>query len=130
MQGRCGKHVFEASDDICGKCGGEYCSECLVYSFGPKRPPFCIGCAIAAAGIRSSAAGSGLSRREMKRLRKEREVAQAAGEAARVAETTPSALPHFDPLAGLATSSPIISAEPAAPQPMFTPFQTSDHWQT
>jgi hypothetical protein len=117
MQGRCGKHVFEASDDVCGKCGNEFCSECLVYSFGPKRPPFCITCAIAAAGIRSSAAGPSLSRRQLKRLRKEREAAQAA-EADLAAETVPNALPRFDPLAGLALAPSAPAEEPA-----FTPFQ-------
>ena len=50
MEGRCAKHQFEASEDVCRECGNEFCSECLVYSFGPKKPPFCIACALAAAG--------------------------------------------------------------------------------
>ena len=76
MQGRCEKHLFEAAEDRCGKCGLEYCPECLVYSFGPKRPPFCIPCAVSAAGIRTSAGGGrGLPRREAKRLERERKLA-------------------------------------------------------
>src|SRR5437868_12721528 len=55
MQGRCDKHLFEAAEDMCGKCGYEFCGECLVYAFGAKKPPFCIPCAVAAAGIRSNA---------------------------------------------------------------------------
>jgi hypothetical protein len=73
MQGRCDKHLFDGAEDRCGKCGYEFCGECLVYSFGPKKPPFCIPCAVAAAGIRNNAgnrpiAGAG----ELKQLRKER----------------------------------------------------------
>jgi hypothetical protein len=72
MQGRCDKHLFEAAEDRCGRCGYEFCGECLVYSFGAKRPPFCIPCAVAAAGIRSTAGGPAASGREMKALRRER----------------------------------------------------------
>jgi hypothetical protein len=72
MQGRCDKHLFEAAEDRCGRCGFEFCGECLVYSFGAKRPPFCIPCAVAAAGIRSSAGGRPASPREMKAMRRER----------------------------------------------------------
>jgi hypothetical protein len=127
MQGRCGKHVFETSDDVCGKCGNEFCSECLVYSFGPKRPPFCITCAIAAAGIRSSAAGPGLSRRQLKRIRKEREAAQALADAS-PADHAPI-LPRFDPMANLPLAPSTPKDAPAAvPEPAFTPFQVSEHW--
>ena len=77
MQGRCEKHLFEGAEDRCGKCGYEFCGECLVYSFGPKKPPFCIPCAVAAAGIRAGAGNRPLvGARELKQLRKERRVAQ------------------------------------------------------
>ena len=72
MQCRCEKHLFETAEDRCGKCGLEFCAECLVYSFGPKRPPFCIPCAVSAAGIRSGSGGRGLPKREAKRLERER----------------------------------------------------------
>ena len=72
MQGRCEKHLFETAEDRCGKCGLEFCTECLVYSFGPKRPPFCIPCAVSAAGIRSGSGRRGMPRREAKRLERER----------------------------------------------------------
>jgi hypothetical protein len=73
MQGRCDKHLFESAEDTCGKCGYEFCGECLVYAFGPKKPPFCIACAVAAAGIRSSAGNRPVaSRGELRQIRKER----------------------------------------------------------
>ena len=73
MQGRCDKHLFEAAEDTCGKCGYEYCGECLVYSFGPKKPPFCIPCAVAAAGVRSNAGiAPGPGTRDLRTLKKER----------------------------------------------------------
>ncbi len=53
---RCAKHPFEAAVENCRECGHRYCGECLVYSFGPKKPPFCVQCALAAAGVRRGAA--------------------------------------------------------------------------
>jgi hypothetical protein len=55
MQQQCVKHVFEGAQAGCATCGGQFCDECLVYAFGPKKPPLCIQCAVAAAGIRASA---------------------------------------------------------------------------
>lgn len=73
MDGRCDQHLFEAAEDICSQCGREWCHECLVYPFGPKKPPLCHACAIAKAGIRKHAARSRvMSRRELRRLEKER----------------------------------------------------------
>ncbi len=69
MEGRCAKHQFEASEDVCRECGNEFCSECLVYSFGPKKPPFCIACALAAAGVRTTAANAPV--KPKKELKKE-----------------------------------------------------------
>jgi len=91
MQGRCEKHLFEEAEDRCGKCGHEFCAECLVYSFGPKRPPYCIPCAVSSAGIRAGAAKSALSRREAKRLERERR------SAFRQAERAAAAMPVEEP---------------------------------
>ena len=52
---RCDRHPFEVAEDVCDRCGLTFCSDCLVYSFGPKKPPFCIPCAVAAAGVRTTA---------------------------------------------------------------------------
>ena len=54
MEGRCERHLFDRAVDLCGLCGCEFCADCLVYSFGPKKPPFCLPCAVQAAGLRTS----------------------------------------------------------------------------
>jgi len=48
----CDAHPFDQSVDTCRACKREFCPSCLVYSFGPKRPPFCVPCALEAAGVR------------------------------------------------------------------------------
>lgn len=79
MEGRCERHQFDRSVDRCGRCGGEFCGTCVVYSFGPKKPPFCLPCAVSAGGVRSRAArGPALSRRERKVIERERLAALAA----------------------------------------------------
>ncbi|HMS88285.1 MAG TPA: hypothetical protein PK748_05600 [Acidimicrobiales bacterium] len=51
----CQRHTEELSTGECRSCHGSYCARCLVYSFGPKKPPFCVGCALRASGVRSGA---------------------------------------------------------------------------
>jgi hypothetical protein len=51
----CLRHTEEPSTGECRSCHGSYCARCLVYSFGPKKPPFCVGCALRASGVRSGA---------------------------------------------------------------------------
>ena len=73
MEGRCERHQFDTSDGLCRHCGYEFCSECLVYSFGPSSPPYCISCVLAAAGVRTTAANAPKrARRETRRLLRER----------------------------------------------------------
>jgi hypothetical protein len=96
MQGRCEKHLFEVAEDRCGMCGLEFCAECLVYSFGPKRPPYCIPCAVSAAGIRTSASRGPLPRREAKRLERERKSAFRQAERLTQARPVPEV---FEPMA-------------------------------
>jgi hypothetical protein len=77
MEGRCDKHPFERMERHCRTCGGEFCNECLVYSYGHKKPPYCVSCALSAAGVRSTAARPQvLSKRELKREIKARKRAE------------------------------------------------------
>ena len=64
----CNRHSFEYAENVCSSCGLPFCHDCLVYPRGPKKPPFCVNCAIAEAGVRSSARNpTNLSRRQVKK---------------------------------------------------------------
>lgn len=52
--GSCTAHPFDLAIDHCRSCGQEFCVTCLVYAFGPSKPPFCVPCALQAAGVRKS----------------------------------------------------------------------------
>jgi hypothetical protein len=68
---RCARHQFEAAVDRCRQCGHPFCGECLVYSFGEKQPPFCVPCALSAAGVRSNAARPpAMPKKELRRRQK------------------------------------------------------------
>jgi hypothetical protein len=87
MELRCDRHGFELAEDTCRNCGISYCAECLVYSFGRKEQPFCVACALAAAGVRSNAARTPtLSRKELKRQAKDRKRAQKDRKAAKAVQ--------------------------------------------
>ncbi|MCU1369944.1 MAG: hypothetical protein JWO77_1138 [Ilumatobacteraceae bacterium] len=49
----CMRHYEEPEVARCRTCARPYCSRCLVYSFGPDKPPFCVGCALNASGVRN-----------------------------------------------------------------------------
>jgi hypothetical protein len=53
---QCDKHLFEQATGLCRTCRRPYCGDCLVYAHGPNKAPFCIPCALTAAGVRSTAA--------------------------------------------------------------------------
>ena len=36
----CYKHNHEKGAALCGRCGLEWCSDCIVYPFGPKKSPY------------------------------------------------------------------------------------------
>lgn len=84
-QAACEKHGFEFADAMCRRCGHWFCSTCLVYAFGENKPPYCVSCAILAAGVRSNAGHiPRTSGREIKRqLKAQRKAERAAAKAAR-----------------------------------------------
>lgn len=49
----CVRHYEESMAGTCRSCQAPFCSRCLVYAFGPKKPPYCIGCALNAGGVRN-----------------------------------------------------------------------------
>jgi hypothetical protein len=51
----CQVHPYEVAEGLCRSCGGPFCADCLVYPFGPVKPPYCVPCAVSAAGVRRNA---------------------------------------------------------------------------
>ena len=66
MLDSCDKHPHERGVALCRRCGHSWCSTCLVYAFGPKKPPFCMSCAMYAGGVRSNASRPAMSKRQLK----------------------------------------------------------------
>lgn len=66
MLDSCHKHPHEIGVALCRRCGGSWCSSCLVYAFGPKKPPYCMSCAMVAGGVRTAASVPAMPRRELK----------------------------------------------------------------
>jgi hypothetical protein len=66
----CNRHSFILSENLCGRCGQEFCRECLVFPRGQKLP-LCVDCAVAKSGVRTGR-DSGLSKREIRTLVKAR----------------------------------------------------------
>lgn len=66
----CNRHPFLVSENLCGRCGVDYCRDCLVFPRGQKLP-LCTKCAIAASGVRGSN-GSAMPKRQLRSRVKER----------------------------------------------------------
>lgn len=66
----CNRHPFIVSDDLCDRCGLDFCRECLVFPRNQKHA-LCVTCAIAKAGVRVGGEEP-LSRREIRARRKAR----------------------------------------------------------
>ncbi len=79
MQGRCDNNPLDQAENVCNECGGEFCSSCLVYPRGQKRPPVCKSCAIVKSGVRVSGRAELWESANRKGIRKRRKevVAQA-----------------------------------------------------
>lgn len=50
----CQTHSHQTAAGTCRRCHDEFCEECLVYSYGRGKPPYCIRCALVAAGARAT----------------------------------------------------------------------------
>jgi hypothetical protein len=95
MQRTCSKHPYEPSDNLCRSCGREYCGDCLVYPNGTHKLPLCLACAVAEAGLRSTARPQRkLPKREIRRRERRR-----IEDVTRSAEQTP--IVFEQPLAGV-----------------------------
>jgi hypothetical protein len=75
--GHCEKHYFEPAIDVCGCCLGEYCRDCVVYPFGADKLPYCMHCAVVAAGLRTGVGARPLDRAQRRAAMRRREELQA-----------------------------------------------------
>lgn len=66
ITGLCRDHSFETAEDLCRRCGAEYCELCLVFPFGASKP-LCKECAMAAGGVRSHVSRPALGKRDLRR---------------------------------------------------------------
>ncbi len=102
----CVKHPMTMGEHICGGCGHQFCTECVVYPFGSSRPPLCIACALERGGVRRQATGPPkLSRRSIKerlalQRRQSAEVDHAELVEAQAAAASPTAPDEDDFLSG------------------------------
>jgi hypothetical protein len=54
---KCFKHIFDEAVGACRTCQNAFCEACLVYARGPAKPPYCVPCALVAAGVRHGSRG-------------------------------------------------------------------------
>jgi hypothetical protein len=45
------------SEHVCSRCGHGFCTECVVFPYGLRKPPLCISCALEAGGVRRQHTG-------------------------------------------------------------------------
>lgn len=114
----CVRHYEEPVEDICRTCRHDFCSRCLVYAFGPGKPPYCVGCALAASGVRAPRPQVVASRApEIRRpSRAERKAEKAAR---KLAAKQAKAEPRTQPLAP-AAPEPLTGAPIPPPPPAYT----------
>ncbi|MGK2947063.1 MAG: hypothetical protein ACSLFP_00685 [Acidimicrobiales bacterium] len=114
----CEKHPHEVGAAICRRCGGAWCRDCLVYAFGPKKPPYCMSCAMVAGGVRTASTRPPMPKREMKARMKAAKAEAKAGRGAPVeaepAVSEPDAA-SLEPVSVAADADTV--AEPATTAP-------------
>lgn len=47
----CTKHPTRRATGACRACEQPCCADCLVFSFGRLREPYCVPCALVASGV-------------------------------------------------------------------------------
>ncbi len=116
MSDTCVKHHFDMAEGQCLACGYLFCGRCLVFAKGPSKPPYCLNCALTAAGVRSTAANRPLmSPRDIKRMDRERKKSEkVAAKAARKAGAPEPAPAPPSPGVIPAPTRTIPSRSPAA----------------
>lgn len=66
MNGRCNNDPLDAAEEICGICGGEFCSSCVITTRNRRSSRVCKQCAIEHSGLRTGARSAVASRRQVR----------------------------------------------------------------
>jgi hypothetical protein len=83
----CTKHSHETAVASCRRCALDWCATCVVYTYGIEKPPYCLSCALVAAGVRTHGTHGALPAATRRQLSAKRKAAKrAAREAARAAK--------------------------------------------
>ena len=96
MLDSCNKHTHEMGVSLCRRCGHSWCSSCLVYAFGPKKPPYCMSCAMVAGGVRTAASLPAMPKRQLKAQMKALKARAKADAKAAAKATTQAEAPAGD----------------------------------
>jgi hypothetical protein len=116
----CAKHSHEMGVALCRRCGGAWCNDCLVYAFGPKKPPYCMSCAMVAGGVRTAGARPAMAKRDLKALQKAAKAEAKA--AAKEAKRAPQAEPEPEHVAAAIEVAPPAPSTPPASSGWETPW--------
>jgi hypothetical protein len=125
----CIRHPFLLSENLCGRCGSEFCRDCLVYPRGQDLP-FCVPCAVFASGVRV-ARTRGLAKRAIRGRVRDRRVdthADAPAPIPAIVNSVPAAWafsesdepiePRPEPVRAAVAHRPVVHDSAARPQPV------------
>ncbi len=136
LQERCCRNPFELADDYCNRCGLPFSNEFLVFPFGADKPPLCVPCALAMAGVRANAGNRPVvSRRELRqraKARKQRVKAQksksqkAANQPISIDWSIPDDAEVEAEIVGRRAGSDLSAAPPPPPPPPAPPEVDGD----
>jgi hypothetical protein len=108
MAARCEIDPLDTAVEVCDHCGGRFCGDHLVWPGGRNRPPLCKPCAVAASGVRTTAARG--RRRPPRQIKRRRQQLRAELQA------DLAAAPADEPGLGHTTDSAPASAGDALPE--------------
>ena len=61
------RHPMSIAEQVCRRCGHDFCTDCVVYPFGVAKGAMCIACALEAGGVsRQNTGRPRLSRRQVR----------------------------------------------------------------
>lgn len=63
----CVRHPMSVAEQVCHRCGHDFCTDCVVYPFGISKGAMCIACALEAGGVSRQRTGRPhLSRKQIR----------------------------------------------------------------